>query len=161
MITKTVWIKLQLNVEWVSPDDSQNSTEKVCIISSIVLPNGHKQLKTFHISLEQFTDAFFTMWEMAYSFLKSNFLLFIEYIKQFTSFDHSINGNAYLMLVLVLLGKHNPGVTTDPLICTTASSNWKAAFGWTREIRVKNTMGKYFFLNGIFTTNGLVNFLKF
>jgi len=33
------------------------------------------------------------------------------------------NRNAYLKLALFLLGKHSPGVKTDPLIFSRASSN--------------------------------------
>lgn len=59
-----------------------------------------------------------------------------------------VNRNAYLKLVLFLLGKYSPGVKNDPLIRSRASSNWKAAFVWTRGFRVKNTME--FFLIWIF-----------
>lgn len=72
-----------------------------------------------------------------------------------------VNRNAYLKLVLFLLGKHSPGVKIDPLICSRASSNWKSAFVWTSRIRVKNTMEKIFLKLEYFTINSLVKFLQF
>lgn len=73
-----------------------------------------------------------------------------------------MNRNAYLKLILFMFCKHSPGVKTDPLICSRASSNWKAGFVWTGEIRDKNTRwGKSYLKLEYFTINGLVKLLKF
>lgn len=61
-----------------------------------------------------------------------------------------------------MFGKNSPGVKTGPLICSRASSNWKAAFVCTGGIRAKNTQwGKSFLKLEYFTINGLVKLLKF
>lgn len=99
---------------------------------------------------------------MPYNFLKGIVCCLLNTVRNLLPAIIRVNRNAYLKLVLFMLGKHSPGVKTDPLICSRASSNWKASFVWTGGIRAKNTQWENFFLKlEYFTINGLVKFLKF
>lgn len=134
-----------MNGNRVNPDYSQNSTEGKRFVSSPLLfyRMDTNKSRMFHVSLEQFTEMFSLLQEK-WSTISWRVIVccLLNTLSNLLPLIIRVNRNAYLKLVLFLLGKHSPGVKTDPLICSRASSNWKAAFVWTRGIRVKNTMEK-------------------
>lgn len=99
---------------------------------------------------------------MPYNFFKVIVCSLLNTVRNLLPLIIRINRTAYLKLILFMFCKHCPGVKTVPLICSRASSNWKAALVWTGGIRAKNTQwGKSFLKLEYFTINGLVKLLKF